>query len=118
MAFSQTEDVGAEGQKPRRDVYDMVLRAVSGLLINFVVGKLKKRQGLKKERKKAARQVSKLAKKKEEIPEELREEATRGLSRRQKRKARKAGKARKKRRLWIIVALAIAVALVVKSTRK
>jgi len=119
MAESQVTVEAEEIQKPGRDVYDIVMRALIGMLINFVIGRLKKKQGLKKERKKAGRQIEKLAKKGKEIPEELRKEAASGLSRRKKKKhARKAGKARKKKRLWIIVAIAIAVALVVKSTKK
>ena len=119
MAESQITVESEEIQKPRRDVYDIVIRALVGMLINFAVGRLKKKQELKTERKKAGRKIAKLAKKGEEIPEELRKEAASGLSRRKKKKhARKAGNARKKKRLWIIVAIAIAVALVVRSSKK
>ena len=119
MAESQVKEETEEIQKPRRDIYDMVLRALIGMLINFAVGRIKKKQELKKESKKAARQVAKLEKKGEEIPDELLREVERGLSRRQKKQyARKAKKAPKKKRLWIIAAIAIAVALVVKSAKK
>lgn len=119
MVESQVKEEAEEIQKPHRDIYDMILRAFIGMLINLAVGRVKKKRELKKERKKAGREIAKLAKKGGEVPEELRKEATRGLSCRSKKKyLRKVKKVRKKKRLWIVIAVAVAVALAVRSAKK
>ena len=119
MVESQVKEEAEEIQKPQRDIRDIILRALIGMLIKFAVGRIKKKRELKKERKKAGREIAKLSKKGREIPEELRTEAARGLSRRSKKKyMRKAKKAHKKKRLCIIIAVAIVVALVVRSAKK
>lgn len=118
---------------PRKDIYDIVVRMVIGLLINFVARKLRSRGELARDRKEAARKVEKLRKKGKEIPEKLEEKATAGLSRAQKKKlakaaekekgkaakAKKAKKSKRKGKLLMLVAAIAAIALVARAvTRK
>jgi hypothetical protein len=119
MVESQVMEETGEIQQPRRDINDVMLRALIGLMMKFLFGRIKKKRKLKKERMKAGREIAKLAKKGKEIPDELRKEATRGLSRRKKKKyVREAKKARKKRRFWVIIVVVIAIALAIRFAKK
>jgi hypothetical protein len=113
---------------PKRDLTDIVVRMVIGLVINYVTRRLRKRQELVKARKLAARKVEKLAKKGKEIPRDLKEEAFAGLSRRKKKKAaeaarkaasaKKGKKGKKSHKLVWVLALAVVIALIAKAAGK
>lgn len=116
MELSIGKNTGKQGDASHKDIQEMLLKMAIGLAINFIGRQIKKRQEFKHERKKAGRKVARLQRKGKEVPLELAEEATRGLSRREKKKL--AGKAKKKKKkrvrkvaflLLVIVGIAVAV---------
>jgi|GEM_PF-1228021 hypothetical protein len=117
---------------PQRDITDIVVRMLIGIVINYVTRTLRKRSELAKSRKQAARKMEKLAKKGKEIPSDVKEDALAGMSRRKKKKAmeaakkaaakkkgKKGKKAKKKghKLVWLLALVAIGV-LVAKAAGK
>ncbi|MHB8896136.1 MAG: hypothetical protein ACYC99_13305 [Candidatus Geothermincolia bacterium] len=113
---------------PKRDIYDIIVRMLIGLVMNYITRRLRGKQDLARARKDAARKMQKLAKKGKEIPKDLEKEAVAGLSRGKQKKLAKAaekkearvskkGKDKKKKKghklLWM-VAVVVAIALAVK----
>lgn len=107
---------------PKRDITDIVVRMVIGLLINYVTRRLRKRQESVKARKQASRKMEKLVKKGKEIPPDLKEDALAGMSRRKKKKAVEAAKKaaakkgkKKGHKLFWLIALIVVGALVARA---
>lgn len=121
MELQLGKNTGGEGVAHQRDIQEMVLKMLVGLVINFIGRQIKKRQGFKQERKKAERKVARLQRKGREVPQELAEEATRGLSRREKKKLAKKAKKKKKKRgrkiLFLLLVIA-GIAVAVKAANK
>ena len=111
-----------ESQEPKPahgELYEVALRFLLGLALNFIGKRFKKRKAAKKERQKAAREVAKLAKKGREIPPELKKEATKGLSRRDKKKAaKKAKKKARRRRVCFLLVVIAALVLAYRARKK
>ena len=121
MELSLGKKTGEHGEAPHRGIQEMLLRMVIGLAINFIGRQIKKRQEFKRERKRAERKVARLQRKGKEVPLELAEEATLGLSRREKKKlAKKAKKKKKKRgrRILLLLLVIVGVAVAVKAAGK
>jgi hypothetical protein len=126
----RSDQPGAPGEKASKpDIYDILTRMLIGLVINYVTKRLRSRQDIAHERRVAARKMEKLAGKGKKVPEELVEQATAGLSKREqkkvaakaaakgKKKAKKKAKKKSHKLLWII-AIAAAVAVAVKAVGK
>lgn len=110
------------------DIYDIVVRMLIGMLINYITRKLRGRQDSSHDRKKAAKKVDKLSGKGKKIPVSLQKEATAGLSSRQKSKVVKsaekkaaAAKSKKNRKghkghklFWFLV-IAAALGLAIRN---
>ena len=130
MAVSLKKKSGEETKKANSDIYEMVLRVMLGLLVNFIGGRLRKKRELKKERQKAQRQAGKLAARGKEVPEELKKEAVSGLSRREKKKlakkgkkkaAKKAGKDKKKgkkKKVFLLLLIVVGIVLAARARSK
>ena len=118
---------------PQRDIYDIVVRMVIGLVMNYVTRRLRRRQQEAKARKEAGRRIAKLAKKGKEIPPDLKKDSLAGLSRGKKKKlvkkgvkvaskkgkgkGKKAKKGKKGKLLWL-AAIVVVIVVVVKSAGK
>lgn len=114
---------------PRKDIYDMAVRMLIGILMNYIAKKLRGRGELARERKEAARKVEKLRKKGKEVPPKLEEKALAGLSRGQKKKVakaqqkvaakgKKAKKSKKRGKLVWLAVFAAAIVLVARAAAK
>lgn len=122
MAISLRKAGSGEAAKPKKELYETILRMVLGLVANFMLRKFKEKQEIKRERHKAQRKVAKLASKGREVPSELKEESVKGLGRREKKKllkkAKKKARKKGKRRLVWLLAAAIVVAVAVRASKK
>lgn len=97
LTLLKGKEEGAGGSQ-ERNLAEIALRVVLGLVMNFLARRIKQKSRLKADRRKAMRKVEKLARKGREVPEELKEAAWGDLPRREKKKlARKAAKKAKKK---------------------
>jgi hypothetical protein len=133
-AAEQPQAPAGKASKP--DIYDIVVRMVIGLLVNYITRRLHAHQDISHDRKVASRKMEKLAKKGKDAPADLKEQAVAGMSKRQqkkfaaelakkgaggKKKVKKKGKMAKKKsggKLRWIIAIAIVVAVAVKVAAK
>lgn len=129
MMSALTATATGEGQAKdkQKELIEIIARLAMGLLVSYIRKRMRKKRDVGRGRKKAEQKVVKLAKKGEEIPDELKKEAVKGLSRRQKRKLmkkakKKAKKARKKKRgrklLLLLLLLAAGGAAAMKALSK
>lgn len=77
-------------KEPRKDIYDIAVRMLSGFLMNYLTRKLRLRSELARDRRQAARRADKLRRKGKEVPPELEEKTVAGLSRARKKKISRA----------------------------
>jgi cytochrome c-type biogenesis protein CcmH/NrfG len=109
MELTLGKKMGGQGESADRGIQEMLLRMAIGMAINFIGRQIKKKREFRNERKKAERKVAKLQRKGREVPGELSEKATAGLSRREKKKlARKAGKKKKRGRKVLFLLMVVA----------
>jgi len=110
MGLGGSKSISTE-ETASRDPYEIVARFLVGFLVNFLMRKLRERREIERKRRKAARKVAKLEKKGKSVPEELRAEALKGLSKRRARKRVEREKKRTKRRRRRVFALLAILAL-------
>ena len=130
---TELEPQAPQRHKPKPDIYDMLARMLVGFLMNYLARKIREKATAGGSRKKAAKKMGKLAKKGKEIPDDLKSEAMEGLGKRKTKKIIKAGakkaakkkgrkekkkKKGKKGKLFLLVAIAIGIALAVKANKK